>query len=410
MAKVLIIGAGGVGSVVAHKCAQVPEVFSEICLANKTIKKCFEIATSIETRIGRTIKVAEVDAMRVDEVVRLIKKYEPDIVINVALPGQDLTIMAACSETGVFYLDTANYEPPNRAEFCYKWQWGMNPLFKYKSNMAVLGCGFDPGVTNIFCAYAQEHLFDKILKIDIVDCNAGDHGYPFATNFDPETNIREVIQPGKYFCKGKWVMIPPIVNGEGNRKSFCQTFDFPVVGPKKMYLLWHEEIQSIMENIHGLEQVRFWMTFGDEYLTHLRVFQNVGLTKIKPVEFEGREIIPLKFLSALLPDPASLAKNYTGKTCIGVRLEGEKDGQPKNAFIFNVCDHEQCFEEVGSQAISYTTGVPAMIGAKMVLTGEWGEIGVRNVEEFNPDPFMEDLNKYGLPWTIYLDKDVPKIE
>ncbi|HRY82589.1 MAG TPA: saccharopine dehydrogenase family protein [Candidatus Moranbacteria bacterium] len=409
MSKVLIIGAGGVGSVVAHKCAQVPEVFSEIVLASRTVSKCQKIADSVLEKIGRKIEVREIDAMNVSDLVKLIQEIKPNIIINVALPGQDLAIMAACAETGVPYLDTANYEPPHRAEFRYEWQWGMNPLFKYKNNQAVLGCGFDPGVTGVFCAYAKKHLFDKIYNIDIVDCNAGNHGHAFATNFDPATNIREVTQVGRYFENGKWVETAPIINKDGSRQDFRQTFDFPGAGPKEMFLIYHEELQSLVDYLPELKRIRFWMTFGEQYLTHLRVLQNVGLTRIDPINFQGKEIIPLDFLSALLPDPASLAKNYTGKTSIGVRFEGEKDGKPKTAFIYNICDHAKCYKEVGSQAISYTTGVPAMIGAKMILTEKWKGSGVMNVENFDPDPFMEDLNKFGLPWEIAQDENVPKI-
>jgi saccharopine dehydrogenase (NAD+, L-lysine forming) len=436
MAKVMIIGAGGVGSVVAHKCAQVPEVFSEIIIASRNIEKCFKIATSVG-RIPKTqMKVAELDAMDINRTIDLIRITKPNIVINVALPGQDLAIMTACLETGVPYLDTANYEPPDKAEFRYEWQWGLDNLWKHKGNLALLGCGFDPGVTNVFCAYAREHLFDRIINIDIVDCNAGNHGHPFATNFDPETNIREITQPGKFWEKGKWVEIEPIINSEGSRKEFRQFFDFPKVGPKEMFLIYHEEIQSMAENFREVERIRFWMTFGEQYLSHLRLLQNAGLTRIEPTEIEnidyvalgkilgkndqemkytpeeiiGGKVIPLKILSAHLPDPASLAKNYTGKTCIGCRIEGEKDGKERKVFLYNVCDHAECYREVGSQAISYTTGVPAMIGAKMIMEGKWKEFGVRNVEEFNPDPFMHDLPIYGLPWEILIGNQVPEID
>ncbi len=386
MSKVLIVGAGGVGGVVAHKCAQVPEVFSEIVLASRTLSRCEKIQKQIE----RPIEIAQVDADNVPEMVALINKVKPNLVLNVALPYQDLPIMDACLETGVDYLDTANYEPPDEAKFEYKWQWAYQERFREKGIMALLGCGFDPGVTNIFCAHAQKEHFDEIHTIDILDCNAGDHGHPFATNFNPEINIREITQRGKYWEEGEWKEIDPM--------SVSMDFDFPECGVKRAYLLYHEELESLIKNINGLKRIRFWMTFGEQYLTHLRVLQNVGMTRIDPVMFEGREIVPIKFLKALLPDPASLAENYTGKTCIGCLIEGVKDGKAKKMFIYNVCDHAECYREVKAQAISYTTGVPAMIGAMMMLTGKWRGQGVFNVEEFDPAPFMEKLNIHGLPW------------
>jgi saccharopine dehydrogenase (NAD+, L-lysine-forming) len=386
MGRALIIGAGGVGSVVAHKCAQVPEVFSEICLASRTLAKCERIAQDLP----RPIQTARVDADRSDEVAALIRRFRPQVVINVALPYQDLSIMDACLDTGVHYLDTANYEPPNEARFCYRWQWDYRERFRKRGIMALLGCGFDPGASNAFCAYAQKHHFDSIHTIDIVDCNAGDHGHPFATNFNPEINIREITQRGKYWDEGRWVEVDPL--------SVHQTFDFPGVGPREMYLLYHEELESLAQNIRGLKRIRFWMTFGQEYLTHLRVLQNVGMTRIDPVEFEGHSIIPLKFLKALLPDPASLAATYRGKTCIGCVVEGLKGGERRKLFVYNICDHAECYREVKAQAISYTTGVPAMIGALLMLKGIWQGAGVFNVEDMDPDPFMECLGRYGLPW------------
>jgi len=386
--KVLIIGAGGVGSVVAQKCGQVPEVFGEICLASRTKAKCDAIAKLIP----RPIQTARVDADRVPELVALIKDFQPDLVLNVALPYQDLTIMDACLETGVDYLDTANYEPPDEAKFEYKWQWAYQERFKDAGLMALLGSGFDPGVTNVFCAYAQKHLFDTIKNIDILDCNAGDHGHKFATNFNPEINIREITQRGRYWKKGQWVETGPL------EKRL--DFDYPIAGIKPSYLLYHEELESLVRSIKGLERIRFWMTFSDNYLKHLEVLQNVGMTRIDPVEFEGHQIVPIKFLKALLPDPASLAANYTGKTVIGCIFEGEKDGKTQKKYIYNVCDHAECYREVSSQAISYTTGVPAMIGAMMMLTGSWRGAGVFNMEQLDPDPFMDALNKHGLPWQI----------
>ena len=388
MSKVLIIGAGGVGGVVTHKCAQVPEVFNEICLASRTKEKCDKIASQID----RPIRAEKVDADRTEEVVRLIQDFGPGVVINVALPYQDLSIMDACLETGVDYLDTANYEPPDEAKFCYKWQWDYRGRFRDKGVMALLGCGFDPGVTNIFCAYAQKHYFDEIHHIDIMDCNAGDHGHPFATNFNPEINIREITQRGKYWEDGEWKETDPL--------SVHEEFDFPGIGPREMYLMYHEELESLVENIKGLRRIRFWMTFGQQYLTHLRVLENVGMTRIDPVDYEGNKIVPLKFLKAVLPEPSSLGENYKGKTNIGCMMEGVKGGKRKKIYIYNICDHAECYKEVRSQAISYTTGVPAMIGAMLIATGVWKGEGVFNVEQMDPDPFMEKLNVHGLPWVV----------
>ncbi|MEM5786325.1 MAG: saccharopine dehydrogenase family protein [Syntrophobacteraceae bacterium] len=387
MGKVLIIGAGGVGSVVTHKCAQVPEVFSEITLASRTLEKCEQI----KSRLQRPINTARVDADDPSQTAELIRRVGPDLVINVALPYQDLAIMEACLQTGVDYLDTANYEPPDEAVFSYKWQWALDEKFKRAKLMALLGSGFDPGVTNVFCAYALKHHFDEIHYVDIMDCNAGSHGHPFATNFNPEINIREITARGKFWEEGEWKETDPL--------SVHKTFDFPEIGPREMYLMYHEEMESLVRHISGLRRIRFWMTFSQEYLTHLRVLQNVGMTRIDPVSFQGSEIVPLQFLKALLPDPASLAANYKGKTNIGCMMEGMKDGKKRRYYVYNVCDHEQAYREVGAQAISYTTGVPAMIGAKMMLTGLWKGEGVFNMEQLDPDPFMADLSRYGLPWT-----------
>ncbi len=399
MAKVLIFGAGGVGNVVVHKCAALPEVFGEIVLASRTHAKCQEIAAAVERRTGRTIETAQVDADDVPQMVALIRAVQPDLVINVALPYQDLPIMDACLETGVDYLDTANYEPIDEAKFEYHWQWAYRERYREAGITALLGSGFDPGVTNVFCAWAAKHHFDTIDTIDIVDCNGGDHGKAFATNFNPEINIREVTQRGKYW-EGEWREIDPM--------SVSRDFDFPGVGTRRMYLLYHEELESLVENLahKGLKRIRFWMTFGEEYITHLRVLQNVGMTRIDPVEFEGTSIVPIQFLKALLPDPGSLGEGYEGKTSIGCVIAGTKDGQPVRKFIHNICDHAETFREVGAQAVSYTTGVPTMIGAKMLLTKEWTGPGVFNMEEFDPDPFMEDLNRYGLPWHV-VDCDQP---
>ena len=390
MGSVLIIGAGGVGNVVAHKCAQIPDVFSKIVLASRTIEKCKKIQHDIREKTGRVIDVAEVDADNVPQTAALIEKVKPDVVINVALPYQDLTIMDACLETGVHYIDTANYEPRDVPKFEYKWQWAYQERFKSRGIMALLGCGFDPGVSNIFCAYSQKKLYDTINTIDILDCNAGEHGHPFATNFNPEINIREITQNGRYWEKGKWIETKPL--------EINIDFDYPEAGVKKSYLLFHEELESLVKNIKGLQRIRFWMTFSENYLTHLKVLQNIGMTRIDEIEFEGKKIAPIKFLQALLPDPGSLGANYKGKTVIGCLFDGEKNGQRKNVFIYNVCDHAECYQEVKSQAVSYTAGVPPVIGAMLIIKKIWKGEGVFNVEQLDPEPFMEMLNKHGLPW------------
>ena len=393
MARILIIGAGGVGSVVAHKCAQAADVFTEIMLASRTKARCDAIAADVKTRTGQTIETAQVDADNVPELVALIKSWKPELVLNIALPYQDLHIMDACLECGVHYLDTANYEPPNVAKFEYKWQWAYQERFRDAGLMALLGSGFDPGVTNVFCAYAQNRLLDEIHVLDIIDCNAGDHGQPFATNFNPEINIREVTARGRYWERGEWVETDPL--------AWSMNFDFPDgIGEKKCYLMYHEELESLVRNLKGIRRARFWMTFSDNYLNHLKVLGNVGMIRIDPVNYNGQEIIPIQFLKALLPDPASLGPLTKGKTCIGCLMQGVKDGQDKSVYVYNICDHEACFAEVGSQAISYTTGVPAMIGALLMVTGVWMKPGVCNMEELDPDPFMAELNRRGLPWVV----------
>ena len=393
MSKVLIIGAGGVGHVVAHKCAQVPEVFSEIMLASRTKSKCDAIAASVKERTGRVIRTAALDADNVAETVALIKSFQPNLVLNVALPYQDLALMDACLETGVDYLDTANYEPLDEAKFEYKWQWAYQERFKDKGLMALLGSGFDPGVTNVYCAYAQKHLFDEIHELDIIDCNAGDHGQPFATNFNPEINIREITQRGRYWERGEWVETDPL--------SWRMSYDFPEgIGPKDCYLMYHEELESLVQNIRGLKRARFWMTFSQNYLNHLKVLENIGMTSIEPVDYKGQKIVPLQFLKSVLPEPGSLGPLTKGRTCIGCVMKGVKDGKERKAYIYNICSHEESYKEVGSQAISYTTGVPAMIGAMMMLTGKWRGEGVFNMEQLDPDPFMEKLNIHGLPWVV----------
>ena len=389
MAKALIIGAGGVASVAVHKCVQNSEVFEEICIASRTKSKCDALKEKLDGQ-GCKISTAKVDANNVEELIALIEDFNPDIVINLALPYQDLTIMDACLATKTHYLDTANYEPEDTAKFEYKWQWEYREKFEKAGITAILGSGFDPGVTGVFSAYAQKHYFDEIHQIDILDCNAGDHGYPFATNFNPEINIREVSAKGSYWEDGHWVETEPM--------EIKKVYDFPQVGPRDMYLLHHEEIESLALNIKGIQRIRFFMTFGQSYLTHLKCLENVGMTSIEPIMFEGKEIIPLQFLKAVLPDPASLGPRTKGKTNIGCIYQGVKDGKPVNYYVYNVCDHEECYKEVGSQAVSYTTGVPAMIGAMLVVNGTWNKPGVHNVEELDPDAFMDALNQWGLPW------------
>ena len=398
MGKILIIGCGGVASVAIQKCCQVSEVFTEMCIASRTVSKCEALKEKLEGKTNTKITTAQVDADNVDELIALIEKEKPEVVLNLALPYQDLTIMDACLATKVHYIDTANYEPEDTAKFEYKWQWAYRERFEEAGITALLGSGFDPGVTSVFSAYALKHYFDEINYIDIMDCNAGDHGYPFATNFNPEINIREVSAKGAYWEDGHWVETEPM--------EIKRVYNFPEVGEKDMYLLHHEEIESLALNIPGIKRIRFFMTFGQSYLTHLKCLENVGMTSIEPIMYEGKEIIPLQFLKAVLPDPASLGPRTVGKTNIGCIFIGKKDGKEKKLYIYNVCDHQECYKEVGSQAISYTTGVPAMIGAMMIMNGTWNKAGVYNIEEFDPDPFMEALNKYGLPWKISEDPEL----
>ncbi|MGJ4849074.1 saccharopine dehydrogenase family protein [Bacillota bacterium Meth-B3] len=389
MGKALIVGCGGVAGVTIHKCCQNSEVFSEIMIASRTKAKCDALKAKLAG--GATvIHTAEVDADDVHALTRLIRGFDPDVVVNLALPYQDLTIMDACLAAGKHYVDTANYEPPDIAKFEYKWQWAYREKFEKAGLTALLGCGFDPGVTGVFSAYALKHYFDEIHTIDILDANAGDHGYPFATNFNPEINIREVTADGSYWEDGRWVHTRPM--------EIKRVYDFPQIGERDMYLLHHEEIESLALNIPGIRRIRFFMTFGQSYLTHLKCLENVGMTSIEPIEFEGKMIVPLQFLKAVLPDPASLGPRTHGKTNIGCIFQGVKDGKSVRYYVYNVCDHQACYREVGSQAISYTTGVPAMIGAMLVMNGTWRKSGVYNVEEFDPDPFMDALNRWGLPW------------
>jgi len=394
MSKVLIIGAGGVGGVVTHKCSQLVDVFEDIVLASRNEEKCKKIAA----QLNRPIETAQVDADNVPELVELINLIKPDMVINVALPYQDLTIMDACLETGVHYLDTANYEPLDTAKFEYKWQWAYQEKFEKAGLMALLGSGFDPGATNMFTAYIAKHYFDEIHTLDIIDVNGGDHGYPFATNFNPEINIREVTAECRHWEDGQFIETPAM--------STQQSFTCPEgVGTYNIYRMYHEELESLTKHFPTLKKAQFWMSFGDAYLKHLEVLGNVGMTGIEPVEYNGQQIVPIQFLKALLPDPASLGPRTKGKTCIGCVVTGIKDGKEKTVYLYNICDHQECYAEVQSQAISYTTGVPAMIGAKMILEGKWMKPGVWNMEQLDPDPFMEDMNRYGLPWKVIEDPE-----
>lgn len=396
MGKVLIIGAGGVGTVVAHKIAQNPDVFAEIVLASRTQSKCDAIADAIG---GNRIVTDRVDADKVEDLVALFKKHKPDIVVNVALPYQDLTIMDACLHCGVNYLDTANYEPLDEAKYEYKWQWAYRERFEQAGLTAILGCGFDPGVSGVYTAYAAKHYFKEMQYLDIVDCNAGNHGMAFATNFNPEINIREVTQKGKYYENGKWIETEP--------HEIHRPLTYPNIGPKESYLIYHEELESLVKNYPTIKRARFWMTFGQEYLTHLRVIQNIGMARIDPIMYNGVEIVPIQFLKAVLPNPGDLGKNYTGETSIGCRIRGiGKDGKELTYYVYNNCSHHAAYLETGAQGVSYTTGVPAMIGAMMFLTGKWKKPGVYNVEEFDPDPFMEQLNKQGLPWHEVFNGDI----
>ena len=395
MGKVLIIGAGGVATVAAHKVAQNADVFTEIMIASRTKSKCDAIVEAIG---NKAFKTAQVDADDVEQLVALFESFRPDIVMNLALPYQDLTIMEACLRTGVNYLDTANYEPKDEAHFEYSWQWAYKDRFEKAGLTAILGCGFDPGVTSVYTAYAAKHYFDEIHYLDIVDCNAGDHHKAFATNFNPEINIREITQKGLYWEDGKWIETDPL--------EIHRPLTYPNVGPRESYLLHHEELESLVKNYPTIKRARFWMTFGQEYLTHLRVIQNIGMASIKPINYNGMEIVPLQFLKAVLPNPQDLGENYEGETSIGCRIRGVKDGKELTYYVYNNCSHRAAYEETGMQGVSYTTGVPAMIGAMMFLKGIWKKPGVYNVEEFDPDPFMEQLNKQGLPWHEQFNVDL----
>mgnify|MGYP001739328656 FL=1 len=395
MGRVLIIGAGGVATVAAHKVAKNADVFSDIMIASRTQSKCDDIVRAIG---NPKIQTARVDADNIDELVHLFDEFKPDLVMNLALPYQDLTIMEACLRHGCSYLDTANYEPKDEAHFEYSWQWAYKERFEAAGLTAILGCGFDPGVTSIFTAYAAKHHFDEIQYLDIVDCNAGDHHKAFATNFNPEINIREITQKGLYWEDGQWRETEPL--------EIHKTLNYPNVGPKESYLLHHEELESLVKNYPTIRRARFWMTFGQEYLTHLRVIQNIGMDSIKPINYNGMEIVPLQFLKAVLPNPQELGENYEGETSIGCRIRGLKDGKEQTYYIYNNCSHQAAYEETGMQGVSYTTGVPACIGARMFMLGEWNRPGVWNVEEFDPDHFMDELNKQGLPWYEIFNQDL----
>ena len=411
MGRVLIIGAGGVASVAAHKVAQNSDVFTDIMIASRTESKCKALAKAIEDKglvPKGSIETAHVDADNVPELVALFNSYKPDLVMNLALPYQDLTIMEACLQSGVSYLDTANYEPKDEAHFEYSWQWAFKERFEQAGLTAILGCGFDPGVTSIYTAYAAKHHFDEIRYLDIVDCNAGDHHKAFATNFNPEINIREITQKGLYWENGQWVETEPL--------EIHKPLNYPEIGPKESYLLHHEEIESLVKNYPTIKRARFWMTFGEQYLKHLEVIQNIGMSRIDEIEYTAEaadgsgpvkvKIVPLQFLKAVLPNPQDLGENYEGQTSIGCRIRGIKDGKERTYYVYNNCSHHAAYEETGMQGVSYTTGVPAMIGAMMFMKGIWKRPGVWNVEEFDPDPFMEQLNTQGLPWHEIFDGDL----
>jgi saccharopine dehydrogenase (NAD+, L-lysine-forming) len=395
MSKVIVIGAGGVSTVAVKKMAMNADVFSDIMLASRTKSKCDKIASDIK---NIDIQTSQVDADKVSELTALFEKFHPELVVNLALPYQDLSVMEACLKYGVSYLDTANYEPLNEAKYEYRWQWAYKERFEQAGLTAILGCGFDPGVTGVYTAYAAKHHFDELQYLDIVDCNAGDHHKAFATNFNPEINIREITQRGKYYENGKWIETDPL--------SVHQPINYPEVGARESYLMYHEELESLVKHYPTLRRARFWMTFGQEYLTHLRVMQNIGMTSIKPIMYKGVEIVPIQFLKAVLPDPGTLGENYTGETSIGCRIRGLKDGVSRTYYVYNNCSHRAAYEETGAQGVSYTTGVPAMIGAKLFLKGVWKKPGVWNTEEFDPDPFMKELNEQGLPWHEVFDGDL----
>ncbi|MCD4758833.1 MAG: saccharopine dehydrogenase family protein [Arcobacteraceae bacterium] len=389
---ILIIGAGGVSTVATTKCAMNIDTFEHITLASRTVSKCEEIAKSVKEKTGVTIDTTSIDADSVPTLIELIEKLNPKVVLNVALPYQDLTIMDACSATNTHYIDTANYEHPDEAKFEYKEQWARDEDFKSKNLTALLGSGFDPGVTGVFVKYIEQNFLDTIEFIDIMDCNAGDHGYPFATNFNPEINLREVSANGRYWEDGKWIETKPL--------EIRVDWDYPEVGVKPSYLLYHEELESLSKNIKGLKRIRFFMTFGDSYIQHMNCLQNVGMLGIESVEHKGMMITPIEFLKTLLPDPASLGPRTHGLTNIGCICEGLKDGVRKKYYIYNICDHQECYKETGAQAVSYTTGVPAMIGTKLVYNGTWDLKGAVNVEEFDATAYMEELMTQGLPWKV----------
>jgi saccharopine dehydrogenase (NAD+, L-lysine-forming) len=395
MSRVLVIGAGGVSTVAVKKMAMNSDVFADIMVASRTKSKCDKIAADIK---NMTVQTAKVDADNVRELIDLFHVFKPELVVNLALPYQDLSIMDACLEYGVSYLDTANYEPLDEAKYQYAWQWAYKDRFRASGLTAILGCGFDPGVTGVYTAYAAKHHFDEIQYLDIVDCNAGDHHKAFATNFNPEINIREITQKGKYFENGQWIETEPL--------SVHKPLNYPNIGARESYLMYHEELESLTKNFPTLKRARFWMTFGQEYLTHLRVMQNIGMTSIKPILYKGVEIVPIQFLKAVLPDPGTLGEDYTGETSIGCRIRGLKDGKEQTCYVYNNCSHQQAYRETGAQGVSYTTGVPAMIGAKMFLQGDWTKPGVWNVEEFDPDKFMQELNVQGLPWLEIFNGDL----
>lgn len=392
MAKVLVVGAGAVGQVTVCKLAQRPDLFPEIVVASRTLAKCKKLA---EKHPQTRIIPEELNADNVSETVALLQRHKPALLLNLALPYQDLPLMDACLEAGVDYLDTASYEPPTMPFYEYKYQWAYQERFQKAGLTAVLGIGFDPGVTNAFVAYAAKELFDEIHYLDIVDCNAGDHGRPFATNFNLEINLREITQTGRYYENGKLIEVPPL--------SVWQDVRFPEIGIRRAYLIFHEELESLVKHFPTLRRARFWMTFSEQYLMHLRAFMNVGLTRIDPVDYEGHPVVPIKFLQKLLPDPSTLAPDYKGWVSIGVQLRGIYRGKPRTAFIYTNIRHEWAYQDCEAQAVAYTAGVPPAVAAELICTGIWKKPGVWNVEQLDPIPLLERLPEAGLPWKVVLD-------
>lgn len=401
MKNVLILGAGGVGWVAAHKCAQHTDILGDICIASRTQEKCEQIIQSIHRKENlkdknKKIYSRKIDAMNISNMVELIKEIKAEIVMNM-LPGFcNMPVLSACLQTNAFYIDIAVNENPNDINQAYPWyanfEWTQKDAFQNRGLTAILSSGFDPGVVNAYCSYALKHEFDRIDSIDIMDVNDGVHEEFFATNFDPEINLREILEVAGYWEDRQWKELP--------HHSKSQAFDFPLIGEQKVYLMGHEEIHSLSINM-DVNTIRFWMGFSDQYLNCFTVLERLGLLNHKPVKTaEGLEVVPLKVVKACLPDPTSLAVKYTGKTCIGNLIKGEKDGKTKEIFIYNICDHAECYNELESQAVLYTAGVPPVASAILIANGQWDVKKMVNIEELNPDPFIDLLDKMGLPTQI----------